>query len=197
MNCEVYLENINKLPVIQSCLVNTPDELEQIISLQHRNLKQHITAEELQEQGFVTMVHSPAILQQFHALAPSVIVKHNDKVVAYALTVVNEARAIYPPLESMFALFDSLYWKNKPLHTYRFYEMGQICVAKEYRGRGLFDLLYQQHKLTYSPRYDLLITKISTANHRSLKAHARVGFKTIHQYSDEVDNWEVVAWDWC
>src|SRR4026209_1555434 len=110
--------------MIYSTLVNNVSELQQILHLQQQNLPHKISAEELRSQGFVTFQHDLDTLQQFHRLAPSVVVKDDDKVVAYALTVVNEARYIFPPMESMFVLLESLQWKNQPFHNFRYYEMG-------------------------------------------------------------------------
>ncbi len=182
--------------MLKATTVTSTDELQQILRLQHKNLPQHIDSAEIQSQGFVTFQHTLEVLQQFHDLEPSVIIKDDDKVIAYALTVVNAARNIFPPMESMFALLDTLHWKGKPLHNFRYYEMGQVCVAKEYRGQGVFEMLYQHHKKVYSARYDLLVTKISTTNIRSLKAHQRIGFQTITIQKDELGEWEVVIWDW-
>jgi len=182
--------------MIYSTLVNNTEELQQILDLQEQNLPQNISKEELRLQGFVTFQHDLETLQQFHELAPSVIVKDDDKVVAYALTVVNEARNIFPPMESMFRLLETLHWDDKPFCDYRYYEMGQVCVAKEYRGKGVFEMLYQQHKKSYSNKYDLLVTEISTMNHRSLKAHKKVGFETIIIDKDELDEWALVVQDW-
>ena len=182
--------------MIYSTLVNNVNELKQILHLQQQNLKHNISTEEIGSQGFVTFQHDIETLQQFHKLAPSVIVKDDNKVVAYALTVVNEARDVFPPMESMFVLLESLLWNNKTFQSYRYYEMGQICVDKDYRGKGVFEMLYQQHKRSYSHLYDLLVTKISTKNHRSLRAHQKVGFETVIVQTDELDEWVVVAWDW-
>ena len=182
--------------MIYSTLVNNNEELQQILDLQQQNLPKSISAEELKLQGFVTFQHNLKTLQQFHELAPSIIVKDDEKVIGYALTVVNEARHIFPPMESLFKLLESLKWKNKPFHNYHYYEMGQVCVAKEYRGEGVFKMLYQQHKKSYSNKYDLLVTKISTKNHRSLRAHEKIGFETVIVEKDELDEWALVVWDW-
>ena len=182
--------------MLNSTVVNTIDELTQILHLQQQNLPKNISDEELKSQGFVTFQHDLTILQQFHQLAPSVIVKDDDKVIAYALTVVNEARHFFPPMESLFVSLGKLQWKDKPFQNYLYYEMGQICVSKDYRGKGVFEMLYQQHKKSYSNLYDLLVTKVSTKNHRSLRAHEKIGFKTITIDKDELDEWAVIVWDW-
>jgi len=177
-------------------MVNNSDELQQILKLQEENLLNNIDNAEMQSQGFVTLHHSLAILKQMHSLAPSAIIKDSEKVIAYALTMLRECRQLMPDLEPMFALLDKLSWNNKPLNDYRFYVMGQICIAKDYRGQGLFEKLYQHHKKIYQARFDLFITEISNRNPRSQRAHEKAGFKKIHTHHDKLDEWVVVCWDW-
>jgi GNAT superfamily N-acetyltransferase len=177
-------------------LTNTIEELRQILRLQQENLIQNIDDTEMQSQGFVTLHHDLETIEQMHQLTASVIIKDNDNVVAYALTMLKECRHLIPDLEPMFALFDQLYWENKPLNSYRFYVMGQVCIAKNYRGQGLFEQLYAYHKKIYQFKFDLFVTEISTRNHRSLRAHEKIGFKTIHTHRDNLDEWAVAAWDW-
>ena len=171
------------------------DDLQQILVLQEKNLIRNITSEEMRSEGFVTINHSFDMLQQMHRMAPHIIIKDDDKIVGYALTMLREFSSLVPTLEPMFEKFESLQWKNKPLNEYKYYVMGQICVDKAYRGRGLFDALYAKHREEYSSRFDLLVTEIATRNHRSNNAHKRVGFTTINTFRDETDEWNVVVWD--
>lgn len=177
-------------------IVTSPEELEQILSLQKRNLKENLTLTERNEQGFLTLQHSLPILKAMHAMAPSVIVKDDGQVVAYALTEMAECRHLMPQLGPMFSLIDQLSWKGRPINEQRFYTMGQICVAEGYRGQGLFGKLYQHHRKVYHQRFDLFITEISTSNHRSIRAHEKVGFEPLHLHKDDIDEWLMVIWDW-
>jgi GNAT superfamily N-acetyltransferase len=171
-------------------------ELEQIHELQRQNLAPALAAEEARAQGFVTVEHTLDTLERMHALAPSIVTRDGDRVVGYALAMAVEARRYVPILESMFQLLESLSWRGRPLSALPFYVMGQVCVAKAYRGRGVFDALYQGHKAEYAERFELCVTEIATRNTRSLRAHERVGFVPIHQYRDAVDEWLLVGWDW-
>jgi ribosomal protein S18 acetylase RimI-like enzyme len=182
--------------MLETTVVTNTNELDQILTLQQKNLKQHIDASEKQQQGFVTVHHTKDVLQQMHNMAPSIIAKDNDKVVGYALTMLNDCRQLIPILEPMYANFENLQWKNKPLFDYRFYVMGQVCIDKEYRGMGLFDQLYQQHRDIYQHQYDFMVTEVSVSNPRSLRAHLRVGFEVINIYHDAEDEWNVIVWDW-
>ena len=182
--------------MLQACLVTNTDELAQILSLQEQNLPGNITKAEMESQGFLTLRHDLQTLQQMHALSPSVIIKDDNEIVAYALTMLPECRLLVSDLAPMFDLLDGLNWNTQPLSTLRFYVMGQICVAKAYRGRGLVQVLYQHHKKKYQSQFDLFVTEISVRNSRSLRAHEKIGFKTIHIHRDSLDEWAVVAWDW-
>jgi hypothetical protein len=183
-------------PMLYATTVDSTSELQQILDLQRINLKQNISSEEKDEQGFVTMTFNMEMLLQMHELAPSIIVKDENKVVAYAIVFLKEGRPFYPGMESMFRNFEKINWKGKPFTDLNYYIMGQICVAKEVRGQGVFDMLYQKHRKIYGSRYDCIVTEIAVSNHRSIRAHERVGFKTISTHSDAIDDWKVVAWDW-
>ncbi len=176
--------------------LSTEKEIPAILSLQRKNLIKNISDEERQSQGFVTLQHSPEVLLQMHRLAPAVVAKDDDTVVGYALTMLRECRQIVPDLEPMFSVLDKVQWNGSPLNGHRFYVMGQICIDKEYRGRGLFDQLYHGHRQYYQPSFDCIVTEIATRNLRSLRAHERVGFTTIHVHQDELDEWNVVLWNW-
>ncbi|AKF81084.1 Acetyltransferase (GNAT) family protein [Myxococcus fulvus] len=176
--------------------VRGPSELPRILELQRRNLKQVLEDDEMRSQGFVTVEHDVTALERMHALAPSIVAHHGDDLVAYALTMPRECRALMPLLVPMFDLLDTLEYRGRALREQRFYVMGQVCVDKAHRGKGLFDQLYAKHRELYRERFDLLVTEVSARNTRSLRAHERVGFRTLHTYRDATDEWAVVAWDW-
>lgn len=183
--------------MLYATTVTTEQELQQIIDLQRINLKQHISEEEKQRQGFLTMTFTMDMLRAMHQLAPSIVVKNdNDQLLAYAIVFVQEARAAYPNMDPLLRHLTHVEWRGKPFSECKFYIMGQICVAKEVRGMGVFDVLYHKHRDIYREKFDCIVTEISLSNSRSLRAHKRVGFETISTHADTIDDWEVVAWDW-
>lgn len=182
--------------MLTATIVSNEQELIQILHLQESNLVTKIDDTEKKEQGFVTVHHTLDVLKQMHDLAPSIIVKDGDRMAGYALVMMRECRQLIPTLEPMFALFDSLSWKGQPLNDYRFYVMGQVCVDKDYRGKGIFEMLYHKHRDVYQPTNDFIITEVATRNTRSVRAHEKVGFKILHTHQDELDVWDVIIWDW-
>ena len=82
---------------------STLDELEQIRTLQLQNSSQNISSEEKLQEGFVTVQHSVALLEQMNYACAHIIAKDNDIVVGFALVMLssfrNEIKALIPMFE--------------------------------------------------------------------------------------------------
>ena len=182
--------------MIQYSTLQTDAEIEQLLALQKANLYKNTPAAYQQDQGFVTVEHSFELLQEMNEAIPQIIAKDGDALVGYALVMPQSFQNLIPELTPLFAEIDAVLWNEKPISKYNYYVMGQICVAESQRGRGLFDGLYQKHKEVLSPRFDLCVTEVAVRNTRSMRAHERVGFQTVHRYQDHTDWWNIVVWDW-
>ena len=175
----------------------TKEELEQILTLQKQNLALGLTADEIAAQGFVTVSHSFDDLNKMNELEAHVIAKDNDRVIAYLLAMTVRSRFDIPILHPMFEMFEEMTYENKKIAEYNYMVVGQVCVAAGYRGQGIFDSCYAAYKNYFKDRYDFAITEIAMRNQRSLNAHKRVGFKTIHEYkAPDGEEWNIVVWDW-
>lgn len=146
--------------------------------------------------GFVTVRHTLDVLRRMHELAPSVVARDaQGAIVGYALVMRYEARSWLPILEPMFEVIAALPAEVLG-NTARWYVMGQIAVDPGYRGMGVFDALYAGHRRHYRDAFDWVITEVASGNTRSLRAHERVGFRTLHRYRDDSDDWLLIGWDW-
>lgn len=177
-------------------LVTTIEQIRQIAELSSMNLRSVVDDHTKIDQGFLTWQYTPQLLETMHTFAPSIIATYNDQVVGYALVATHAMSEVHKEMKVMLDNLSTLTYLGRPMNDYRYYMMGQICIAKEHRGLRLFEKLYQHHKTSYGSQYDILLTEVSTSNHRSMRAHEKVGFKTIHTYHDHMDEWNVVVWDW-
>ena len=91
---------------------------------------------------------------------------------------------------------NDLPYDGRPLREHSYYVMGQLCVAKPYRGRSVVEMMYGLHRDLYSSRFDMMVLTISTENTRSVRVHERIGFTDIHVYNDHFGAWKVCVWDW-
>ncbi|MFV8377739.1 GNAT family N-acetyltransferase [Flavobacterium sp. LB3R33] len=170
---------------------STLDELEQIRTLQLQNSSQNISSEEKLQEGFVTVQHSVALLEQMNSTCAHIIAKENDIVVGFALVMLSSFRNEIKVLIPMFERIDELVPKNK---TY--VVMGQICVDKSYRKQGIFRGLYHFYKEELQHQFDYLITEVAAINLRSMQAHEAIGFKIIDTYNEDGIVWNIILWDW-
>ena len=177
--------------MIEARQVADERELEQILDLQRRNLPRSLSQREMAENGFVTVEHTLEVLRRMHALVPSIVAKDGDELAGYALVMPVECRSFIPILAPMFQRLEAV-----GMFQQRFYVMGQICVARPYRGRGVFDLLYRAHREQLQGRFDAVVTEVSVRNGRSLRAHQRVGFEELERYRDATDEWVLLIWRW-
>ncbi len=174
-----------------------PDVLAQILELQDRNLAAHLSPAEASEQGFVTVRHEPSILKRICGAHGHVVALDGDRVVGYALVMLKEFAASIPVLVPLFELLDRVPFGSTVVGSLNYFVLGQVCVAKEQRGTGVFGGLYVELRTRMSGSFPLVVTEVATRNTRSLRAHAKVGFRTLHRYvSPEREEWDVVAWDW-
>jgi ribosomal protein S18 acetylase RimI-like enzyme len=172
------------------------DELQQIIDLQAINLPSSISAVELAKEGFVTFQHSLSLLQEMNSPYPHIIAKDGNRVIAYALCMLKEYRIHIPASMPLFEKIDDIYFSEKKIRDRRYYVMGQICIAKEFRGQGIFEKLYQQHKRQMSAHFDFVLTSVAYHNPRSMRAHEKVGFDIVQEYHDDAGApWAIMLWN--
>jgi predicted GNAT family N-acyltransferase len=175
----------------------TDQDLRQILDLQKLNLPQSLSPEEIGREGFVTVSHSFEDLKKMNSYEQSVIAKEDDRVAAYLLAMTEKSKEDIPILVPMFEVFNEINYREKKISAYNYLVVGQVCVAKEFRGKRILDECYQEYKRRFEKKYDFAITEIAQKNLRSMKAHERIGFKTIHQYQEENGtDWNIVVWDW-
>jgi ribosomal protein S18 acetylase RimI-like enzyme len=180
--------------IVRIGVAENDEDLKQILQLQEQNLIQNLS-EKRSEQGFVTVKHDLETLRKMNEAAGQIIAKADNRVVGFALVMPKEFKEFVPILIPMFEMFRELTFKGKVLDSFNYYVMGQICIAEDYRGNGIFDLLYQKHREIYSPIYELCLTEVSVRNTRSMKAHQRVGFQRFHTFSDQIEDWNIMLWD--
>lgn len=178
-------------------IAQSDDDLHGILDLQKANLRVNLSDTEINSQGFVTVVHSFRELKELNDIEAHVIAKQQDKVIAYLLAMTSKSKKNIPVLVPMFEMFEQVRLGTKFIANYNFIVVGQVCVAKEYRGKGILAKAYSKYKEHFENKYDFAITEIDNANQRSLSAHKKIGFTEIHRYhSPDKTEWVIVVWDW-
>lgn len=218
--------------IIEYGVAETDQDMEQILELQCANRPENLSQKELEQNGFVSVKHDVDLLRKMAQPFPHVVAKllspNNKKggnddndtssvIIGYALSLMRDFDASYIPcLQDINHVLDSVKdLSGQPLKARNYTIMGQVCIHKDYREKGIFGGLYETIKQQMSNHFDCLVTSISKRNPRSLKAHTKVGFQIIHEYTttscgfgsggstggcktneSEKEEWCIVIWDW-
>ena len=150
-----------------------------ILTLQQENLVQNRSLENIQKEGFVTVVHSLHNLKKICGpYTHSIALDENNKVIGFALVMLKEYRNETEILKPLFNLVDTLTFDNTRLQEARYFVMGQVCVAKAARKQGVFSKLYTHLIERTKTDFDYIIIEISSKNQPSLKAQLDLNFYT-------------------
>lgn len=168
----------------------TDKELHQILAIQKRNMKSSLPLTEVAQEGFLTVAHDFDILKRMNDACAHIVVKDGDSVAGYALTMLRTFRNEIPVLAPMFDEADTL------LGDKNYMVMGQICIDRPYRKKGLFKGMYLFYREELQNRFDCLFTEVATDNQRSFSAHKSVGFEVLKTQITNGISWELMNWDW-
>ena len=182
--------------MITICTASTTADFEGIIMLQKNNLAKYLPEAEKLTEGFLMVQHQLSDLETFAASAPQLIAKEGEKIVGYLLVMTKSLRDSIQMLIPMFEQFDQILHQDHAIKDFNYITVGQVCVGKEARGKGVLDKLYSEYKTLFQDQYDFAITEIAKSNTRSMKGHARVGFEVVHSFQDQYESWNIVIWDW-
>ena len=174
----------------------TEKHLGAILKLQQANLPKNISAKEAQQQGFVTVEHNIEILRAMNAQYGHQIALIDDELAAYALVMLRDFSRSVPVLWPFFERLEHLEWQGKKLSEMAYFVMGQLCVAKPFRGLGVSKGLYCHLGQRMKNDFQLMVTEVSSKNKPSIIAHEKAGFELIYQYHEDNDEyWDVLVRD--
>jgi len=163
-------------------------DLDQILSLQRKNLPGSISSEERKNEGFVTVSHTFGILKAMNDVCPHIVVKSDGILIGYALCMHPKFASEIEVLRPMFEEINTIRPKME-----NYIVMGQICIAKAFRGQGIFRQLYQTMQQAVQPDFERIITEVDTKNTRSLRAHYAIGFEELKTYRYGDQNWKLIV----
>ncbi len=173
------------------------EEINSLLELQRENLRVNLDTQTIDSQGYVSFVYNPTIIQRMMRDEPQIIARADNQVVGYALVSTIDAMKTIEAAIPMLDMVAQLDYKGKPCREQKYYFVGQVCVKAGYRGIGILEAIYEGHRQSFSGRYDFGVTEVAVDNGRSLAAHYRIGFKTIHVFFDALNGkeWHIIAWD--
>ncbi len=173
-----------------------PQDFAGILAVQLAAHRDVVDAETKAREGFVSWRHDRATLEAFNEPVPhTVAIDETGRVVGFALSMDPKHAALMPESRDFVGSVAKLLWNGRPVGDYKFVCMGQIAIAAEHRGKGLFRRLYEAWFKVQAQYYELGITEIAAANTRSRNAHEALGWTAFATHWDGDQEWIVVGKD--
>ncbi|WP_411765962.1 N-acetyltransferase [Winogradskyella sp. A3E31] len=166
-------------------------DLHQILNLQKKNLKLALSEQDKESEGFVSVDHEFGVLKRMNDACAHIIAISEEKIVGYTLCMLTTFKNDVPELITMFNHLDGLL-DSKGLSSLNYFIMGQVCIDKNFRKKGVFRGLYNFMKSELKSEFDAVITEVNVKNRRSSDAHKAIGFEALDIRSEGSEDWELI-----
>ena len=166
-----------------------------IAALQELYLVSNLSEKE-KESGFVTTRFTTEQLAEIIEQEGLFIAKDDKKIIAYIFGGSWNFFNQWPIFNHMTALFPSLSFLDFDITTTNSFQYGPICIAKEYRGKGLIKLFFEFMRIHMVKKYPLSLTFINKTNIPSTKAHTeKLKWSIISEFQFNNNNYFILAYD--
>lgn len=147
-----------------------PEDYPAILRLQSNNFIENLSESERKE-GFLsaqfTLEQTAAIAEDLRSMVA--VVDH--ELAGFLCAFRREFDTGSPVIAKMLDSYDRVTFEGKPLSSVNSYIYGPVCIARQYRGRGLLRGLYEAQKNDLAGRFEVGVAFVSRSNAHSLRAH--------------------------
>jgi hypothetical protein len=142
----------------------------QILQLQSANYIANLTGEE-RKNGFLSAQFSLEQTAQIAQDLGTTIAILGQQVAGFLCAFRNEFPSGSPVIAEMLLSYPVFRFEDRPLSSFSSYIYGPVCIAREYRGRGLLRGLYEAQKKDLAGQFEIGVAFVSHSNAHSLRAH--------------------------
>ena len=163
--------------------IGRKSDIASVLSLQEKYLFRNLNEEERLE-GFVT---TPFTVGQIEEILKEnglfVAVDEMDIIIAYAFAGSWKYFEQWEIFNFMVSRFPQLSFNGQEITTANSFQYGPVSIEKEYRGKGVLNLIFEEMRLEFVKKYPISITFINKVNVISEKAHTRkLGWQIIDEF---------------
>lgn len=149
-----------------------PGDYAAILDLQSANYIANLSAHE-REQGFLSARFTLEQTAQIAEDLGTIVAVIDDQIVGFVCAFRNEFETGSPVIAKMLESYDRFIFEARPLSTFNSYIYGPVCMARDFRGRGLLRGLYEAQKKDLAGQFEIGVAFVSRSNPHSLAAHVK------------------------
>lgn len=143
-----------------------------ILELQSDNYIANLSPEERRE-GFLSAQFTPAQTAQIAEDLGTMVALVDDALAGFLCAFRNEFESGSAVIAKMLASYDRLRFEGRPLNSYKSYIYGPVCIARQYRRRGLLRGLYEAQRADLAGKFEVGVAFVARSNPHSLQAHVQ------------------------
>ncbi len=173
----------------------TPADFDALLALHALNHATRI-APDARADGFLTLDITRADLENLYEMRSVWAARdaENDDLAGYVLAAPWDFYARWLLFHTQTDRFP-LAFGDAQLTVENSFQYGPVCVAREFRGRGLLAQLLGAVKTRYGEDYDFGATFINVANVASMSAHRKIGLQTVDEWRANGNDYQTLAFE--
>lgn len=168
------------------------EDLDQLVELQNQNLRSKLSEDE-QRDGFLSAGFTSKQFGEFNDNLAVVVGEDEGVLVGFLVTSTPEHNLSHALPAQMISRYPNLNFRGRALTAYKSLIAGPVCVAKEHRGKGIFEGMYEALPRILPEKIELAVTLVSTENPRSLRAHEKVGLERVDLFHFNNREFQILA----
>ncbi|WP_370930882.1 N-acetyltransferase family protein [Bartonella sp. DGB1] len=153
-------------------------------------------SEEGRIDGFVTTDMSISQLQDLSRKEQGVTIAVDRSNGRMAAMLIGASWAFLKPwamFDYMQSILNDYSFNGERLNKETSYQYGPICIAKEYRSKGIGEKLLEYQRYLFGKRFPLTVTFVNKVNPRSYAFHIRVGFVDVGEFNFNGNNYHMLV----
>jgi hypothetical protein len=160
-----------------------PRDYPAILTLQSTNYIENLS-EEQRQTGFMSAQFTAEQTARIAEDLGTTVAEVNDRIGGFLCAIRPDFDTGSPVIAAMLGAYDRLFFQGSPLSAYTSYIYGPVCIAAQYRGRGLLRGLYNAQKRELAGRYEAGVAFVSRDNPHSLSAHVHgLGMTVVGEFA--------------
>jgi hypothetical protein len=122
------------------------------------------------------------------------VAEADTKIIAYVFVGTWDFFSQWKIFALMAEKLHTLKFENKVLDKITSFQYGPICIDTDYRGRGVFEQLFEMMRKNLNERFPVGVTFINKLNKRSFEAHTKkLGLVVVDEFTFNENEYYTLA----
>lgn len=163
-----------------------------ILQLQEDNLRINLSDADTGD-GFLSLRYTAEQFREINRHPGIAVAIRGNTVVGYLCAKDFAYAAGFPIVRALINAAACREIHGIPVSADTAFVYGPVCIARSARGQGVLEGLWKTMRAIVTPEYMLCILFIADGNHRSMRAHLRLGMQLCGEFTHDEKRFHVLA----